>query len=401
MKKNKAGNNSFLKEFNQATILDLVRAHRSISKADLAKKTGLSPTAIGLITTSLIEKGYIYEAGTGESKGGRKPVLLELKPDSYYSIGIDIDIDKINLVIMDITCKLIYERSLSTPINYDYKEVVEIIEKLTTEAMNSKNIVFDKLLGIGVSVPSIVDSQTKELVLAPNLHWHHKKIKSDIKIFTGVPVFLENEAMASAICENWMGACVEDDNFVCINVGNGIGAGIFTHGRPYRGCGGSAGELGHIVVDENGPKCGCENYGCLETLASTKSIVENMKRKLKQGTAASICNDDQIENVDINCIVRSAKEGNEEAKAILLESARYLGIAISSIVNTLNPSKIVIGKEFTCYSDIVIEYLRGVVSRKALKHPASRVQIVASDLGKKTSAIGAAIIPIKTIFGRS
>ena len=114
-----------------------------------------------------------------------------------------------------------------------------------------------------------------------------------LKERTSLPVYIENEAMASAICENWIGACRNDSDFVCVNIKSGIGAGIFTGGKPYRGADGSAGEVGHIVVDENGPKCGCGNYGCLETFASTGRIVEKARRMIRQGFVPGFSGVDQ------------------------------------------------------------------------------------------------------------
>ncbi|MCX7841457.1 MAG: ROK family transcriptional regulator [Clostridia bacterium] len=398
MIRQKTGNNSFLKEFNQTAILNLIRTHKALSKADLAKLTGLSPTAVGLIASSLMEKGYIHETGTGESKGGRRPVLLELKPRSFYSVGIDVDIDYTGFMMIDIKGDIIAEKLVKTPENYAYERVMEFLENETARLVDEYMVGWEKLLGIGVSVPGLIDSITKELVLAPNLKWKHKDLRADLKRFGNVPVMIENEAMASAICENWLGACQGIDNFVCINVSSGIGAGIFAHGKPYRGAGGSAGELGHIVVDENGPKCGCGNYGCLETLASTVSIAEHFKRIIRQGALSSLNSVEDLGQIDLNLIIKAAANQDVEAKRVLLESARYLGIAISNVVNTLNPSKVILGKEFVRYSDFVLDYIRGVVAGKALEYPASKVEIEASQIGEKASALGAAIIPLKALF---
>lgn len=400
MTKRKAGNNKFLKKYNESQILNLIRIHKAISRAELSQITGLSPTATGLIVSSLIDKGYIYEIGTGESKGGRRPVLLKLKPDSYYSIGIDIDTSFINIVLIDSTGKIVYEDSdsLTPPILFEH--IIERLKSYVEEVLKKYHLKPDRLLGIGISVPGLVDIKTHEIILAPNLEWENVDIKSKLSKHLNVPIYIENEAMASAICESWIGVCQDVKNFVCINVESGIGAGIFAGGELYRGAGGSAGEVGHIMVDENGPKCGCGNYGCLETMASVKSMVDKAKKLVRQGTASSLNKLKDVDSITIDSIVEAARAGDETSKSILLESARYLGIAISNIVNTLNPSKIVIGKEFVKYADLVMSQIKSVVSRKALKFPASKVQIVASKIGEKSSTYGAAIIPLKVLFGK-
>lgn len=394
----RTGNNKFLKEYNESIILDLIRINKALSKAELSKLTGLSATATGAITAGLIEKGYIYETGIGESRGGRRPVLLELKPDSFYSIGIDIDYDFINLVLLDITGITVCEKVIKMPNQSDFASVIKRAEDAAAEMLDNYLNDYSQLLGIGFSIPGLVDIKTRDIVLAPNLGWENSNVYSALIRFKEVPVFVENEAMASAICENWLGQCQNEDNFVCINVKSGIGAGIYTGGRPYRGASGTAGEVGHILVDENGPKCGCGSYGCLETVASSKSIVDKAKRLVKQGTVSTLNSLENADEMTISDVVAAASSGDEAARTVIIEAARYMGIAVSNIVNTINPSKIVLGKEFLKYADMAIDTIKGVVSCKALGTPASRVEIVASEIGEKASAMGAAIIPLKALF---
>lgn len=396
----RTGNNQFLKQLNQTVILDLIRVNKAISKAQLAEITGLSPTAIGMITSSLQEQGYIHETGIGESKGGRKPVLLELKPRSYYSIGVDFDVDYMNILLVDITGEIISEKASRVSHWESVEKVMKKMESMIDDILSEFSIETGKLLGIGISVPGMVDWEQCEVVMAPNLGWEGIAVKDYMKRFQEVPIYLENEAMASAICENWVGSCQGINNFVCINIKSGIGAGIFTHGRLYRGASGSAGEVGHIVVDENGPKCGCGNYGCLETMASTSYIVEKARKLIRQGSVSSLNDVEDADGITIEDVIRAARSGDGTAINILNESARYLGIAISNIANTLNPSKVVLGKEFVKYADLVMEQIVSVVACKALKSPAAHMDIAASMIGERASTLGAALIPVKTLFGK-
>lgn len=400
MTKHKTGNNQYLKKLNQTAILDLIRVHKAISKAQLSQITGLSATATGMIVSALLEQGYIHETGIGESKGGRRPVLLELKAGSFYSVGVDLDVSYINTMLIDITGNILYEYSIRMPESLDFEQVMQEMKSCIRKALDAFAVSMDKLLGIGISVPGMVDIDTQKVVFAPNLGWHNVDIRARLMNQWNTPVYIENEAMASAICENWLGACQEISNFVCINIRSGIGAGIFAGGKPYRGAGGSAGEVGHIVVDENGPRCGCGNYGCLETMASTARIVENARKLVRQGIVSSLNEYHDLDEISIDKIVDAARAGDEAARNILLEASRYLGIAISNIVNTLNPSKIVIGKEFVKFADMVMDHVKNIAACKALKSPASKVEIVASDIGEKASTLGAAIIPLKVLFGR-
>ncbi len=399
MTKSRTGNSKFLKAYNETGILDMIRVKQAVSRSDLSKETGLSPTAAGAIVSSLMEKGYIHETGTGESRGGRKPVLLELKADSYFSVGIDVDVDNVLFVLMDITGKVVHERSAALAVNKP-DAAVEAIVAGVGGIEESFSIDRERLLGIGISVPGMVDAVSHRIVLAPNLGWEDVDLCGMLRERLGLPAYIENEAMASAICENWIGACQGASNFVCVNIRSGIGAGIFAGGRLYRGTGGSAGEVGHIVVDENGPRCGCGNYGCLETMASTGRIVEKARRMVRQGVISTLNDVEDADEIALEHVAVAAKKGDEAARGLLNEAARYLGIALSNLVNTLNPSKIVLGKDFVIYGDLVLDTLRNVIDNKALKRPASNVEIMVTEIGEHASMLGAAIIPLKMLFGR-
>lgn len=397
----RAGNNKFLKEFNQAGVLDLIRLHGTISRAEISNLTGLSPTAAGTIVSALLEKGYIHEVGEGKSSGGRRPILLELMPRSFFSAGIDLDVDGMRVILIDITGTIIYESFYPLRKGKPFPDVIRKVSEITSKITDEVKIKQDRLLGVGISIPGIIDTNRKRIIFAPNMEWNDIDMEACLYENFNVPIYVENEAMASAVCENWIGCCRDLSDFICINIGTGIGSGIFTGGRLYRGVGGSAGEVGHIVVNENGPECGCGNYGCLETMASTVSIIERVKKLSSVGSAEG-CRKlhDNLDKISLDSVVESARNGDEAVRAVLMESAGYIGIAISYIINMLNPSKIVLGKEFVKYADLVIDYVKSVVIQKALKHPQSHLKVEVSDIGEKSSALGAAFIPLKVLFGR-
>ena len=393
------GNNRFLKEFNRSLFLDILRQRGFVSKADLAKITGLSPTAAGTIVESLLENDFIEETGAGESSGGRKPILYTLRQGTYFSIGVDVDVLGLNFIVIDLTGKECFSKYISTKKGISAEEVGDLIAGTTEKIIEELKILKERLIGIGISVPGFIDVKTSEIVMAANLGWKNSKLSEQVEKQLGVKVFLENEAMSSAVCENWVGKCQGIDNFICINVKTGIGAGIFAEGRLYRGSGGSAGEVGHIVVDENGPLCGCGNHGCLETISSTSSILKQAKEKFDYKRLV-ISKNDKSNELSIEDLAISAKLGDLELKAIFEKSAHYLGIAISNLVNSLNPSVVVIGKEFVKYAELSMDEINKVVKEKALSYPASQVTIISSSIGEKSSTLGAAIIPLKVIFGK-
>lgn len=391
MKAMKAGNNQYLKEMNKAIVMDLIRTTEGISRKVLADKTGLSATASGAIVSSLLEDGYIQEKGMGESSGGRKPVMLELKPRSYYALGFDIDLRYIYTIVMDITGEVIYKRKHTKQYDFTVQQAIETITQEYHKAVTKLKLSKERVLGVGVSVPGILDIVSKKIVLAPNLGWSMVELLEPLKAALNVPVYLDNESMCSASCENWLGLCRDVEDFICINIESGIGAGLFLRGKAYRGISGSAGEVGHIPVDENGPICKCGNVGCLETIASINGMVAKACKNKKKH--------DEIEMAFDN-LLKNAREGDDECLSVFNEGAISLGKAIAYLINIINPQKIVLGKKFPEYSDLVIDVIRKTVKKYALNYPSSQVEILSSSFGEDSSALGAAIIPIRKLFGR-
>lgn len=397
MAKIKATNGNYLKKYNQKNILNLIRLNKSISRADLSKKTGLSPTAVSILVSDLLNKKYIKETGIGESSGGRRPILLELATNTFYSIGVDIDINFIDIIVVDISGAVITQYSAHIHIPDEFDKVMEIVDGKITQLLKEKKIGEEAVLGIGISVPGIVHGESKKILLAPNLGWQNIDVNVPLKSIFGTRVYLENESNMSAICENWMGSCQNVNNFVCLNIKSGIGAGIYIDGKLYRGANGVAGEIGHVQVDEDGPLCGCGNYGCLSAIASTPGIIERAKKLVRQGIISRL-NDYDIDDITLNLLSQVAREGDETAKNILLEAARYLAKGLTILINTYNPEKIVLGKDFTIYSDLVMDYIDHILKTKVLKIEALKYDITVSDFGENSSTLGAAILPLMRLF---
>lgn len=380
----KTGNSIYLKEYNRCMLLSLLWQHLNMSYTALSKMSGLAPKSVYEIINGLIQEDFVVEASIGKSSGGRKPAILSLKPCSYYSIGVDIDEGRVKAVLMDITGSVSYEYETKTyTTDYDYH--ADLILNITDHIIKSFKIPFDKLLGVGISVPGFINSKTKKIIMAPNLGWENKDLINDLKNRLSFTIYLENEAMASAVCEKWIGECKNDRDFICINIMSGIGAGIYTSDKPFHGVSGSAGEIGHIPMDKNGPICACKNRGCLETFSSTKAILKKAKEEYG-------------EDISLDSLIGFARNEDKKALCIFDNSADYLGLAISYLVNTFNPSRIVLGKDFVKYSDLMLDTVRRRVKTTALKNNYDYVDITVSKFGERAPVLGAAMLPVRTIF---
>jgi predicted NBD/HSP70 family sugar kinase len=397
MSKNLTGNNQYLKELNQAAVMELIRQKGRLSRKELSDLTGLSPTACGSITRQLIQDGFLYETGQGESTGGRKPVMLEIKPRSYYAAGFDIGMEELQMVIADITGKILYHRNLEYTSGISVEKAMDLVYEELSVICEKLGLKKERFLGCGLSIPGLVDRGTNRVIMAPNLSWNHVDLKEKASAILNMPVYIENEAMCSAICESWIGKCRNIDNFVCINVESGIGAGIFIGGTIYRGFSGSAGEIGHLIVQENGRLCGCGNHGCLETYVSTRYMLLEVSNRLSNGYSSGNFPKGTLR---WDKMVEAAENGDALCTEILHQGAKFLGYAVAFLINTLNPEAIVLGKCFTQYAPMVMDTLTKTVKEKALHYPAARARIMTSEFGMSSSALGAAMIPIRKIFGK-
>ena len=362
-----------MKDMNQKTVLNLLRVHKVLSKTELSERTSLSLNAIGMITSSLMNEDYIYVTGVGESSGGRKPELLSLKPSVHYAAGVDIDVDRVRIITVDIAGNVISRKRIPMNCVNHPDETLCVIEQ---ELSHLKSPHF---LGAGFAVAGQVDTSRNIILSAPNLKW--KNIELEQHMSKDMPIWIENEAAASAIYEYWNGSGMGCENFICINSKSGIGAGIYINGRIYKGISGSAGEVGHMTIEIGGRECKCGSRGCLEAYASSNVLSRKLNVSAIEDTATL------------------ARTGNQEAMQAFLQVSSYLGATISNLVNLFNPEKIILGKEFVKYGDIILKDIRNVVQKNALAIPASRAEISLSAEGELSSVLGAAMLPMYQLFG--
>ena len=282
---------------------------------------------------------------------------------------------------------------------YDYDLVFKKLVNLINEVVQFSQIDKEKILGVGVALHGIVDARTGVSIHALYYGWKNKNIKEKLEEELGLTVYVDNDVRAMALGESWFGATKDIANFVTLNISNGIGAGIIINNTPYYGVDFSAGEIGHIVVEADGDKCNCGNYGCLETVASNNNIIRKAIKLIKQGVNSSLSRDvNDINNLSIEDICKAAREGDEMSITILKEAARYIGIAITNLINILNPTAIVVVGEIFENTTYTIETLNEIVKNRGLKLSSENVRIIRSLLGRDAAVIGAATLVIQEIF---
>lgn len=394
------GSFELMKKLNVEAILKVIKNNGSLSRADIAKLTGLTPASVTNITKVLIESDYLIERGIGESSGGRPPIILEINIKARYIIGVSIGVGSIDVVLTDLGAEIVTKKSIyidESNISEEY--VFTHLVNLINEVVEISEIDRNKIVGIGVAMHGVVNPILGISQYAPYYNWENVNVKSILEQKFEYPVFLDNDVRAIALGESLFGAAKRIDNFVAINISNGIGAGIIIDNKPYYGVDYSAGEIGHMVVEQDGTLCNCGNYGCLESVASNKNVERKVIRSIKQGAKTLLTNEiKDVEKITIKDISIAALKGDELSITVLKETARYIGVGISGLVNILNPKLIVLVGDIFEQDKIMIETLSEVVKKRGLKISSENVKIVKSDLGENAAVIGAATLVIKEVF---
>lgn len=380
------------RDINSRIMLNLVRKHQPVSRAELMRHSGLQRSTVSVITEQLIAERWLREGEMGQLPRGRRPTFLHLNEDRAGIFGINVRPFTTNMVLANLAGRFLEQESLTTPQRTD--EFVEKISERVRSLMKARpQMAYE---GIGVSLPGRVDLSSQKFVFAPNLSWHEEDLKERLELATGLPVSLENEANACALSEFWFGRSTDGvSNLIAVAVSEGIGVGMILNGQIVRGPSGLAGEFGHVSINENGPKCGCGNRGCWEVFASNSAAVRYYQEaKLAKRNGK---NHGKQENVTFEDVLQLAEQGDQQALEALDRMAHYLSRGIAMLVTGLAPEVIVVVGEVTRAWDRVGPVITDAVKQRALTHPTTR--IIASGPAPQPRLRGIIALVLQKHFG--
>lgn len=371
--KTEVARSNTIRNINRQIVLNYVREREPISRAEIAKQTELQRSTVSAIVDSLVTEGFIKEIGVGESSGGRKPTLLQLRKDQPVAVGVDITPTTTSVALANLAGEILEQQSFQTSPDSE-KTFEQIIKRL----LKIKSKLKSDSVEIGVSVPGLVDAATGIVSYVPYFQWKNWNLKQKIENAAELPVVIDNDANAIALAELWFGGLEHTvKNFVGVLVAEGIGTGIIFDGQIYRGNQGAAGEFGHMVVgSKNKVVCSCGSTQCWEAFASNKATLARFND----------LTDRKAENVEE--VFSLALEQNTEALKIVNETTRYLALGIVNLIVGLSPEIIVIsGKITRIWSLIERQLLETVETNIRQKLP--EIQIKASALGEQPTLQGA------------
>jgi len=328
------------RDINRRIVLNLIRKHQPVSRADLSRRSGLQRSTVSSITEQLIQERWITEGATGHLPRGRKPTFLHLNGGRAGIIGIDLRPLSTTIALGGLDNQFLTQETFATDRD-PQKFTAELCGRLHELMASQPDIHYE---GIGVALPGRVDSHTQRLLFAPNLGWRDVDMKTPLELATGLPVEVENDANVCALGELWSAQYAEEMNdMLAVAVTEGVGVGMVINRQLVRGPNGIAGEFGHVVFDENGPPCNCGNKGCWEVFASNSAAV----RFYQDSTPRSAVPKSILPSPTFDDILQLEKRGDRLAGAALDRMARHLGAGIAMLVMGIAPEVVMIFGEVT------------------------------------------------------
>lgn len=347
------------RDINRRIVLNLIRKHQPVSRAELSRQSGLQRSTVSAITEELISERWVKEGALGYLPRGRKPVHLHINEERAGIIGINIRPSGTTIALAALDTRFLARDAMPTSNNPQafLRELNRRIGKLrkSHSQVNCE--------GIGIALPGRVDPKSGRLIFAPNLGWDAVDLKEPIEQATGLPVQLENAANACALAELWSGRHDESvRNLVAVTVSEGIGVGLILNGQLITGASGLAGEFGHVTLDEDGPPCQCGNRGCWEVCGSNSAAVRYYAQANSSGRPSR-----STLSLSFDDLLQLVREGDAKASAALDRMAHFLGAGLAMLVGGLAPDAIVVIGEVTGAWDLV-----GPIVERTLKERLGR-----------------------------
>ena len=386
-------------DFNQSVILEAIRRSVSgLSRTELAASTGLSAQTITNITRRLLDDALITEAGRTINGPGKPRVTLRLVADSWHSVGVHLDPSVMTFVLLDLAGTVVRRRTMRTPAK-DPSKIVDVMAETIDALIDAAGIDRSRVAGVGVAAPGPLDAAGGMLVDPPKLDgWERVPLKDSLSRAVGLAVTLEKDTTAAAVGELWTHHGETDDSFVFIYLGTGIGSAVARDGDVIRGSSHNLGELGHIIVDPDGPPCTCGSRGCVEVMCTPQAIVE-------QAQAAGVFDDevdgDDAEAIDTRLAELCERAGQGDAASIdvLRRAAGHLVVAIAVLTNLLDVDRVVLGGPFwSRLAPIYLTELPGRLERLSATRAVHALTVDGTVVGDDVGAVGAACVVLDSVL---
>ena len=372
------------KQHNRDLVLKTIFDNTSISRAEIARLTKLTRATVSDMVASLLEEGLVEEVGYGESIGGKAPILLSLVADARYLIGLNLAQDKFIGSVVNLRGEI--KETVEFPIDdIDGEQALQLVYWILDQLADNH---WQPLVGIGVGTPGLVNTQEGVVINAVNLDWQDLPLAHLLESRYNLPVTVLNDSQATAIGEFVYGGNHPfESNLIVVTVKHGIGAGILVNGRLFQGDGGGAGEIGHVVVQEDGALCRCGKRGCLESIASARAVLQRAVALAPEYSDSTLAKN--LQDISLDAIRAAWGENDPLARRVMSDAAHYLGISMASLVGALNIQKIVLSGDLTMFGESWLGSVQEAMAQASLARMAQDTQLELGALEFKACILGA------------
>ncbi|QSS93764.1 MULTISPECIES: ROK family transcriptional regulator [Streptomyces] len=369
------GSQTSLHRANLERVVRAVRMAGSLTQAEIARSTGLSAATVSNIVRELKDGGTVEVTPT--SAGGRRARSVSLSGDAGIVIGVDFGHTHLRVAVGNLAHQVLAEESEPLDVDASSAEGFDRAEVLVKRLIEATGIGPDKVIGIGLGVPGPIDVESGTLGSTSILPgWTGINPSEELSGRLGVPVYVDNDANLGALGELVWGSGRGVRDLAYIKVASGVGAGLVIDGTIYRGPGGTAGEIGHITLDESGPVCRCGNRGCLETFTAARYVLPLLQPSHGPG-------------LTMERVVQLAREGDPGCRRVIGDVGRHIGSGVANLCNLLNPSRVVLGGSLAEAGELVLGPIRDSVSRYAIPSAARQLSVLPGALGGRAEVLGA------------
>jgi predicted NBD/HSP70 family sugar kinase len=366
-----------LRQSNRERLLQLLRSQGAMTQAQLARASGLSPATVSSIARELRDEGWLQDVGTGG-----KRTALSLSRTAGVAVGIDFDHSHVRVAIADLAHNVLAEASEPLDVDHEAEEGIGLAGKMVRELLHDVGVSEARVTGVGMGLPGPLRRDTGEIgdsAILPG--WIGAKPEAMMSEELGLAVRVENDANLGALAEIVWGAGRGCSELLYVKVASGVGAGLVLNGRLYGGHAGTAGEIGHVTVDESGPVCRCGNRGCLEVYAGADAVLEPLRRR--HGT-----------RITLRQVIALAQEGDLGCQRVIADAGRSLGLAIAGTCNLLAPERVIVGGELAAAGEILLEPLRTIAQRSAIASLRA-TPVLQGVLGDRAEMLGAVALVLR------
>ena len=386
-----SGSLAWLRERNRERVMQSLRDHGRMSQASIARTTGLSRTTVSSLVGELKDAGLIgpVDDDGAAPKRGRRGVQLALQPSATAVLGLDFGHSHVRVAVADLAHNVLAERMVDLDVSHRAREALDLAVRMVDEALAEVGMDRKHAAGAGVGIPGPVD-RTRGMVGSTTIMpgWVGIPIASELESRLHLPVGIENDANLGALAELAWGAGRNCANVAYIKAATGIGAGIVIDGQLVRGAFGTAGEIGHNTLDENGALCYCGNRGCLETVASGPAIIQ-------------LVSNERSENLTLPRVIDRALDGDVRCRRAISDAGREIGVAVAGLCNLVNPERVIVGGMLSRAGDILLEPIRESIRRFAVHSAAERTEVVGAAFTERAELLGSVALALTGLEKRT